>query len=84
MKQWTLKRLRDEAGLNQKEFAEKVGISHYSYVRKENGQSPFLDYEMYKIREFFNKPIDDIFLFSNCNDIAIRGVDYWKCEGGKV
>jgi len=71
MKQWTLKRLRDEANLNQREFSEKVGISYYSYVRKENGQTPFLDYEMYKIRKFFNKPIEEIFLFKDCNDVAM-------------
>lgn len=70
MKQWTLKQLRDEAGLTQKELAKKLGMTHFSYVRKENGQTPFVDYEMYKIRNFFNRPIEDIFLFSDCNVIA--------------
>ena len=71
MKQWTLKQLRDEAGLTQKEIAEKLGMTHFSYVRKENGQTPFQDYEMFKIRQFFDKPIEEIFLFSDCNDIAV-------------
>jgi len=71
LKQWTLKQLRDEAGLTQKEIAEKLGMTHFSYVRKENGQTPFQDYEMFKIRQFFDKPIEEIFLFSDCNDIAV-------------
>jgi len=70
MKQWTLKRLRDEHNLTQKEMAEILNISHYSYARKENGQTPFLDCEMFKIRKFFGMPIEEIFLFPDCNDIA--------------
>ena len=71
MKQWTLKRLRDEAGLTQKMLAEELGMSDYSYMRKENGQTNFYDYEMFKISKYFNKPIEDIFLNPYCNDIAI-------------
>ncbi|MBT2215880.1 helix-turn-helix transcriptional regulator [Virgibacillus dakarensis] len=72
MKQWVLKRLRDEANLTQKEFAEKIGMTPYSYNRKENGKTAFADYEMFKIRNFFDKPIDDIFLDSDCNEVAIK------------
>lgn len=72
MKQWNLKRLRDEHGYNQKEFAKVIGITVHSYMRKENGQTPFVDHEMFKIRNFFDKPIEEIFLSKDCNDIAIK------------
>lgn len=70
MKQWTIKRLRDEHNLTQQQMADKLGISVYSYSRKENGITSFLDYEMFAVREIFNKPVDEIFLNKNCNYIA--------------
>lgn len=72
MKQWNLKRLRDERGIGQKELAEELGMSIHSYMRKENGHTPFVDHEMFKIRNFFGKPIEEIFLSRDCNDIAIK------------
>lgn len=72
MKQWNLKRLRDEAGLTQKDMAKKLGMSQFSYLRKENGQTSFQDYEMFIIRDIFNKPMEEIFLQSNCNINAIE------------
>lgn len=71
MKQWTLKRLRDESGLTQKMLAVELGMSEYSYMRKENGQTSFYDYEMFMISKYFNKPIENIFLNPYCNDVAI-------------
>lgn len=71
MKQWNLIRLRDEAGMTQKDMGKILGISGYSYMRKENGQTRFYDYEMFMLSEYFNKTIDQIFLNPNCNDIAI-------------
>lgn len=66
--QWKLIRLRKEAGLTQKELAEFIGMKSDTYRRKESGENSFLDYEMFKIRDFFNNrnsqeyQVDDIFL----------------------
>jgi len=71
MKQWNLIRLRHEAGINQKEMAELLGMSEYAYMRREDGQTPFRDFEMFMIRDIFDKPIEEIFLRRDCNDIAV-------------
>lgn len=68
--QWNLIKLRKDANLTQKEIADMIGISDSAYSRKESGESSFKDFEMFKIREIFKKPIDDIFLPTNCIDNA--------------
>lgn len=72
MKQWNLKRLRDEMGVTQAEIADALGMGFHSYQRKENGVTPFIDVEMHRISLYFNLSMDEIFLFKDCNDIAIK------------
>jgi len=72
MKQWNLIRLREELGLNQTQFAERVGITASTYRNKEAGDSSFKDYEMFAISEFLNLPLEEIFLSSNCSNNAIK------------
>ena len=53
--------LRKKAGLNQADLAKKIGISEASYRSKELGYTDFKMSEMFKIANFFNEKIGDIF-----------------------
>jgi len=56
-----LKGARVEKGLTQKDMAERIGISTYSYLMKENGKRDFTLTEMKKICEILNKELSEIF-----------------------
>jgi putative transcriptional regulator len=56
-----LKGARVEKGLTQEDMAEKIGISTYSYLMKENGKRDFTLTEMKKICEILNKELSEIF-----------------------
>ncbi|RDW21010.1 transcriptional regulator [Oceanobacillus arenosus] len=69
--QWLLIRLRKEKELTQKQMARKMNLNITTYVNKENGKSPFKSDEMFFLRDFFGKPIEEIFLPTNCINNAI-------------
>lgn len=69
--QWNLIRLRKEAGLTQKDMAKIIGVNVSTYINKEIGDYQFKSDEMFTLRDYFKKPIDDIFLRTNCNGVAI-------------
>lgn len=48
--------------LTQKDIAQYLGISTKSYRDKEKGKQEFTQDEMFKLSNFFKKPIDKIFL----------------------
>ena len=54
--------LRKNAGLNQIDLAQKLGISVTPYGKKERGQQEFTQDEMFLLSQFFEKSISDIFL----------------------
>lgn len=54
--------LRKEAGLSQQDMANKLGLSVTSYGEKERGQKNFTLDEMFRLRDFFRKPLEEIFL----------------------
>ncbi len=56
-----LKGARVEKGLTQEDMAEKIGISTYSYLMKENGKRDFTLTEMKKICEILDKELSEIF-----------------------
>jgi len=56
-----LKGARVEKGLTQEAMAEKIGISTYSYLMKENGKRDFTLTEMKKICEILGKELSEIF-----------------------
>jgi len=57
--------MRKERGMNQKDMANVLGISVDAYGKKERGQFIFNIDEMFKIRNLFNKPLEEIFLPRN-------------------
>ena len=57
-----LYQLRKEKGITQKQLARKLGISETAYRQKEKGQSAFTQDEMFFLRSFFDKTLQDIFL----------------------
>ena len=57
-----LYQLRKEQGITQKELADKLGISETAYRQKEKGQRAFTQDEMFFLHNFFNKPLQEIFL----------------------
>ena len=54
--------LRKETGVRQAELAKMLEISEKSYSFKELGKTEFKASEMFKIAQYFNKKIDDIFI----------------------
>ena len=58
---YKLKGARVEKGLTQEDMAERIGISTYSYLMKENGKRDFTLTEMKKICEILNKELSEIF-----------------------
>ena len=56
-----LKGARVEKGLTQEAMAERIGISTYSYLMKENGKRDFTLTEMKKICKILNKELSEIF-----------------------
>lgn len=53
--------LRKENNVTQKELANLLGITKEAYGRKELGHNDFKASEMFKIANFFDKTIGDIF-----------------------
>ena len=68
--QWKLILLRKKAGYTQKDMATLLDMKPSAYSRRETGKTKFDFNEMYKIREIFKMPIDDIFLPTNCIENA--------------
>lgn len=66
---------KEQTGLTQKDMAKYLGISTKSYRDKEKGKQEFTQDEMFKLSNFFNKPIDKIFLprkfQSGTNDLVV-------------
>mgnify|MGYP001947261842 FL=1 len=58
---YKLKGARVEKGLTQEDMAERIGISTYSYLMKENGKRDFTLTEMKKICEILDKELSEIF-----------------------
>lgn len=54
--------IRKQKDLTQKELANLIGITPKQYGLKENGDCKFNGDEMFKIADFFNMKVDDIFL----------------------
>ncbi|KXU13651.1 hypothetical protein SORDD17_01657 [Streptococcus oralis] len=53
--------IRKEKKVKQSELAEVLGISKNSYSLKEQGKTEFKLSEMFKIANYFQKDISDIF-----------------------
>lgn len=68
--QWIIIKLRKELNLTQEDMAGILGISTGAYSRKETGKCAFKDIEMFKLRNLFKKPIDEIFLPVYCIENA--------------
>ena len=54
-----LKDLRKETNVSQDELANYIWVSRLTYISAENWKRKFRENEMYKIAEFFEKPISD-------------------------
>jgi len=54
--------IRKNRNISQKELADLIGISTNQYSAKENGKYNFNCDEMFKISNFLNMNIEDIFL----------------------
>ena len=54
--------LRKETGTTQHELAGLLGISIRAYSFKETGKTEFKINEMFKIAQYFNKSIEDVFI----------------------
>ncbi|MDM5231441.1 helix-turn-helix transcriptional regulator [Lysinibacillus pakistanensis] len=66
--QWNLLMLRKKNKLYQEHVAKVLGISVGSYGMKERGEVEFTADEMFKLRDYFNMSIEQIFLPRNLGD----------------
>lgn len=73
-----MKQLRKQAGLTQKEMADKIGLNYYTYRNKENGEKPFKIDEVWQIAQILNMSCDKVIMsilslseedFKNANKI---------------
>lgn len=55
-----MKNLRKEAGLTQKEMADKIGLNYYTYRNKEKGEKPFKIDEVWQIAQTLKLSTDII------------------------
>ncbi len=62
VRQWRLMELRDRHKLSRLDMAKLIKCSESSYVNKETGNTPLLDYEIYIICNHFEVELNDIFL----------------------
>ena len=61
----TIKELRKERGLRQEDLAKELGVSRQTIIAIENNKyDPSLELAI-KISIFFDKTVNDIFLFEN-------------------
>lgn len=61
----TIKKLRKEIGLRQEDLAKELGVSRQTIVAIENNKyDPSLELAI-KISVFFEKTVNDIFMFDN-------------------
>lgn len=61
----TIKKLRKERGLRQEDLAKELGVSRQTIIAIENNKyDPSLELAI-KISIFFDKTVNDIFLFDN-------------------
>lgn len=70
--QWKLIQLRKERGLSQKDVADVIGIDVRSYIPREHGTVPFRADEMFKLRDYFDVAIEDIFLPRNSTNSGME------------
>lgn len=61
MENKTLKQIRNEVGLQQKDVATQLGLSIASYSKKENGQIKVSIIEAKKLSEIFQRELNEIF-----------------------
>lgn len=54
--------IRKQRGITQKDLADYIGISKNQYSSKERGKYDFYCNEMFKISEYLNLKIEDIFV----------------------
>lgn len=59
---WNLIKLRKESGLSQTKMAELIGGTYLTYGQKESGKANFNIEEMMIIKDYFDMPLDYIFL----------------------
>lgn len=63
--QWNLIRLRKERKLYQEHVAKLIGVSTNAYGMKERGEQQFTADEMFLLSDYFDRPMDQIFLPRN-------------------
>ena len=64
--------LKEQKSLTNKEMAEMLGITPIQYRKKEKGEVQFKLNEMVKLREYFGKTMDEIFLPSKHQNGALN------------
>jgi len=64
--------MRKERNMNQKDMAKVLGISVDAYGKKERGQFIFNIDEMFRIRNLFNRPLEEIFLPRNFSNREVK------------
>ena len=64
----SLKQLRRNKKITQKELSVLIGISERSYREKEKGHAPFNQQEMIRLKNYFKLSFEDFFLIFFSSD----------------
>ncbi len=64
----TLEKLRQERGIKQEDLAKAMGVSRQTIGSLENGRYNPSILLAYKLANFFNLKIEDIFIYEEKND----------------
>ena len=56
----SLKEIRKNKGITQKQIALKMAMEQTTYSKKENGKSPITEEEYKKLAEFLDTPIEEL------------------------
>lgn len=72
----TIKQLRKYKKISQKQISDYIGISERNYRDKENGISPFNQYEMMLLFSYFNMDKEDFFniFFNDYNNFNLKKI----------
>ena len=69
-----IKDLRKELGVTQEDLAFKVGVTRQTIISLENGKYNASLQLAYKIAKYFNRSIEEIFIFKEENICIVENV----------
>lgn len=74
----TIKELRKQNGLTQREVADKLGLGLSTYQQKEQGVINWLLRDLVLLRRIFKVDLDDLIEIKQIEENALKGLKHLK------